>query len=646
MLDAAKSIRRQALIATNPIQRRDWLILALIVLVAAITRMGDLGRVADYGYDQATLSTLALDFVSGKGVPVVGVESSAGVPNSPVTAYALALPFTLTDNPQLVSLAIAAFNVLGVGLLWLIAHRYFSPRAAWIAGLAYALHPHAIFYSRSIWAQDYHTPILLIGLLLALDGFLERHRWTQLLALPVLVIGMQIHYAAWVMLLPFVWIVWRGRRQLAWPALIGSVVIAALTLVPFALGLAASPSGGASAMIAHLSDLTLRNKALLYMARLATGLGGPWVGSELVGEYAVVLAVPTVIAALWLIVGGLVIVGLLTTWRRFGGFRSVLLALWAVIPFLIFVPNWTGVYPHYFVPMLPALSLLVGVGADGLIAALPKPARVPVAAAIVAVLLTQGATFLLFLHEADTTNTPLYPTPIHYLLDVRDALRGERDVVISGGVSKSSGYDIWHALLYRSATCVRELVIASGGIALFPAHPFAVISPPGALAPAAGDLYDAAPARTIALRPGEGDYTIRHFDAAPDWTHWNNGRILETYPVEFDNGVTLGGFRVEDNTVSLLWTLPAAADHDYQYFVHFLDAAGEKVGQQDASFYPSNYWCVGDRVITWIHTQIPADTTTLRVGLYAREGDQFINADVVDHTRNSSGPWAEISLGN
>src|SRR5262249_2867722 len=154
---------------------------------------------------------------------------------------------------------------------------YFSPRVAWIAALAYALHPHAIFYSRSIWAQDTHTPILLVGLLLALYGFLENHKWAQVLALPVLVVGMQIHYAAWVILLPFVWIVGTHSRRISWPALIVSVVLAALTLVPFALGLAANPSSGASAMIAHLSDLTLRNKALLYAARLATGLGGPWV---------------------------------------------------------------------------------------------------------------------------------------------------------------------------------------------------------------------------------------------------------------------------------------------------------------------------------------------------------------------------------
>ncbi len=629
------------LLAASPIHRRDGIVLVVILLVAAITRMGDLGRVTDYGYDQATLSTLALDFVSGKNVPVVGVESSAGVPNSPVTAYVLALPFALTDNPQLVALAIAAFNVVGVGLLWLLAHRYFSPRVAWIAGLAYALHPHAIFYSRSIWAQDTHTPLLLAGLLLSLYGYVERRRWAQLLALPVLVIGMQIHYAAWVMLLPFGWIVLRSWRRIWWPALIGSVILAALTLMPFALGLAANPSGGASAMIAHLSDLILRNKALLYLARLATGLGGPWVGSELVGEYDVVLLFPTMIAALWLIVGGLVIAGLAVTWRRFGVFRSVLLVLWAIAPFLIFVPNWTGVYPHYFVPMLPALSLLVGIGADGLLGALPKPARVPVAAAIVAVLLTQGATFLLFLHEADTTNTPLYPTPIHHLLDVRDALRTERDVVISGGVSKSSGYDIWHALLYRSATCVRELVIASGGIALFPAHPFAVISPPGALAPAAGDLYDDAPAQTIALRPGEGAYTLRHFDTAPAW---NGPALTDVPPVRFDNGVSLTGYRLGGDSAYLSWTLPAAIDHDYQYFVHFLDATGEKIGQQDASFYPSTYWCAGDRVVTWIGATAPVNTATLRVGMYIHEGDTFTNANVVDAAGNALGPWADVAL--
>jgi hypothetical protein len=440
---------------------------------------------------------------------------------------------------------------------------------------------------------------------------------------------------------PLAWVFERGWINIFRPALIGSLILAALTMTPFSLGLAANPSGGASALVAHLSDLTLRNKALLYMARAMTGLGGPWVGSELVGEYDVVLAFPTIIAALWLIVGALVVAGLVVTWRRFGVFRSALLIVWGIVPYLIFVPNWTGVYPHYFVPMLPALSLLVGVGADGLLAALPKPARIPVVAVIVAVLLTQGATFLLFLHEADTTNTPLYPTPIHNLLDVRDALRSESDVVISGGVSKSSGYDIWHALLYRSATCVRELVIASGGIALFPAHPFALISPPGALPPAAGNLYDSAPAENIPLRPGEGDYTIRRFEVAPTW---NGPALADIAPVRFDNGVSLTGYGLADGNVYLSWTLPAAASHDYQYFVHFLDAAGEKIGQQDASFYPSTYWCPGDRIITWIGAEPPADAATLRVGMYIHEDDSFTNANVLDAAGNSLGPWTDLPL--
>src|SRR5688572_7339840 len=164
------------------ITRRDILSLIVILLIAAVFRLWDGGRVTAFSYDHATLSILAFDMAAGYSLPLTGIESSAGIPNSPMTVYVLAPLFALTDDPQVIVTIIAAWNVVGVGLLWFIAYRYFSPDVALIAGLAYAVHPHAIHYSRAIWAQDTHTPILLLALLLALLGFLENRRWAQLAA--------------------------------------------------------------------------------------------------------------------------------------------------------------------------------------------------------------------------------------------------------------------------------------------------------------------------------------------------------------------------------------------------------------------------------------------------------------------------------
>jgi 4-amino-4-deoxy-L-arabinose transferase-like glycosyltransferase len=624
---------------------RDVIALLFVLIVAAGVRMFDGGRITGYAYDQSTLSSLALDFATGRDLPFVGIESSAGVPNSPMTVYVLAIPYLFTHDPQAVAMWIAAFNVTGVGLLWLIAFRYFNPLVAFLAGLAYALHPHAIHYSRSIWAQDYHTPIFLAALFLALYGFLEGKRWAQIFVLPLLFVAMQIHYAAWALLPLFIWIIWTGRRNIRWGALTLSVVLAALTLVPFLIGISQSSetSQTALAVADQLDNLTLRNKALLYMARLFTGLGGPWVGMDLIGVYDVVLETPTVVSMLWLLVGAVTVLGFVVVWWRWGVFYGVALFLWAIFSFLVFVPNWTGVYPHYFVPILPGLALLAGIGIEWLATRVRSTGLIPatVSSLFVGVFITQGATYLSYINEVDTTVAAQKGTPVHYLLNVRDALTSYSDVIISGGVTGYSGQPVWEPLLRDTATCVRELVIAAGGVAIFPAQPFAVITPPDALEPATGNLYRTESPQFISLRPDEGAYRIDTFDVAPAW---DGPELHPQQLARFANGVELTGYAMQDSRVTLRWKLPAASDRGYQVFVHFLDANGEKIGQQDASFYPSHFWCAGDEIITWIDADIPAETRGVNIGMYSFIGEQPVNSDIVDDAGNAVLPWVNIQL--
>jgi hypothetical protein len=628
------------------ITRKDIVSLVTILLVAAVFRLWDGGRVTEFGYDPATLSILAFDMAGGHSLPLTGIESSAGIPNSPMTVYVLAPMFALTDDPQVIVTIIAAWNVVGVGLLWFIAYRYFSPRVALIAGLAYAVHPHVIHYSRAIWAQDTHTPILLLAFLLALVGFLENRRWAQLAALPLFVIGAQIHYAAWTLLPAFLWIIWTGRKNVHLPSLIGSIALAILTLVPFAIGLSqnvGAASQTASGVVERLDSLALRDKALLYLARMMTGLGGPWVSMDLIGRYDVVLEFPTFVSALWLLVGASVALGVAVMWRTWGRFRAVWLLLWALLPFAVFVPNWIGVYPHYFIPNLPAFALLTGIGVTWLLERLPEksPARSVAFALFGFVLITQGWVYFAFAQVSDTVKSELSAIPVHYLMDVRGAVSPVRDVIISGGTTGQSGYDVWKALLYRRTDCVRELVIASGGIAIFPAHPFAVITPPDALPPAAGDLYAVQTPVIVPLRSGEGIYSIAQFESAPQW---NGTPILDTQPARFDNGVTLTGYRLDGNRVYLRWALPGAGTRSFQYFAHFLDTAGEKIGQQDASFWPERFWCAGDTIITWVETAVPSEIATLRVGFYQQQDGQFINSNTLDEAGNVLSSWADIPV--
>jgi 4-amino-4-deoxy-L-arabinose transferase-like glycosyltransferase len=217
----------------SPITGRDALALVLILLVAAVMRFGEPGIVEFY-HDEAMLSMRAQEMAAGETFPTEGILSSVGIPNPPTSVYVMWLPYLLTDDPLFATLYVAALNVMGVGLLWLLARRGFGRTAALAAGLAYALNPWAVLYSRKIWAQDFHTPFVLAALLLGVYGFVESAAESgrsaasplggtkyggrflaQALCLPVLLFGLQIHFAAWALLPLYAWVPVAGRRQIS-----------------------------------------------------------------------------------------------------------------------------------------------------------------------------------------------------------------------------------------------------------------------------------------------------------------------------------------------------------------------------------------------------------------------------------------------
>ncbi len=633
--------------AVNCITRRDLLGLGLVLLIATILRLGEPGMV-EFLHDEAYLSLLAQDMVAGGPIPLTGIPSSVGIPNPPVSLYIMAIPYALSSSPVFATMFIAALNVISVGLLWWIAHRYLGRRVALLAGLTYALNPWAVLYSRKIWAQDFHTPFVLLGLLLALCGFIEGKRRAQAASLPVLFIAFQIHFAAWALLPLYLGLLWSGRKRVSRFALGMSLVLAAAALIPFLIGLSSTleeaPYRISNAFDGQGSTLTIGPDALVHLARLATGLGlESWVAprqqADLISE------VPTPVV-LWLVIGAALLVGLVVIWKaKPQQFFASLLTLWVMTPLLVFTPTWTEVYPHYFTASIPALCLLAAIGTAWLAAILPsKPySQTVVIAAFGLILLTQGFWWRGLLRYLDTTSTPGgYGTPIHYVLAVRDVLARYDDVVVV-----SDGFEAlydqepaaWPVLLRDSADCVR--VITGDGIAVFPDHPFAVLVAPNAPEHPVEDLYLTDAPMTFPLRPAAGVYTIHDFDDAPPWS---GPALTAIVPVQFDSGAQLTGYRLEASRMYLEWRLPGPVAKDYHSFGHFLNASGEKLKQRDSILWPGRFWCEGDRLITWTEIELPAGVETLRVGLYAFERSGFVNSSVLDEAGNPVASWADIAL--
>jgi 4-amino-4-deoxy-L-arabinose transferase-like glycosyltransferase len=650
----------------HPITRHDWWALALVVLIAAVLRLGNPG-ITEFFHDEAMLSMLAQDMAAGKTFPTEGILSSVGIPNPPTSVYVMWLPYKFTDDPLVATLYVAALNVIGVGLLWLIAHRYLGNIAALTAGLVYAVNPWAVLYSRKIWAQDFLTPFLLAALLLGRYGFAEdgdprRRKAAQIACLPIFLFALQIHFAVWVLLPLYCWLLWDGRKRTSWRTLAVSGVLSALVLLPYAVGLAQTLDQDPTRISdtfnrsAVSKGLSMSGDALLYLARLATGAGlETWVAPQQQSDLLARVPTPS---AIWIaLIGAAVLFGCIRLWRRYNRALAMLITLWILLPLIIFTPSWTPIYPHYFIASIPALALLMGIGIASAIMVvnqrLPSATHRHIAeavgfAALGVVLITQGLWWHGLLRYLDMTNTPYgFTTPVHYLLDVRDQLARYEDVlIVSNGMQVLYDQEParWSVMLRNTARCLRT--VPGDGYAIFPTGRFIAAIAPNAPPNAVGNLYVTDHSKIFPVRPGDGQYSLNVFEQAPAW---KGAPITEIAPRHFSNGVQLTGYHLDKERLYLEWRLPGPdPTADYQYFGHFLDATGTRLGQRDAVFLPGRHWCAGDRLITWTNIQLPEGTNTLRIGMYklgtGRTKDQYFSADVLDMAGNPAGQWVDIAL--
>lgn len=628
--------------ALNRIRRNDLLTLLIVLFAAALVRLAAPG-IIEYKLDEAWLTRLAREFVGGGPLPLLGMPSSVGVPNPPASVYVLALPFALTSNPLIVTLFIAVLNIVGVDLLWLIAHRYVGRTVALVAGLMYALSPWAVFYSRKIWAQDVHTPFVLAALLLGLFGFVEGKRWAQVVCLPLLVFALQIHFAAWALLPLFLWFLWVGRKRLWGPGVVLSVVLAALTLVPYAAGMAQLaeqnpdrlPSGLPVRAAPQISDAGLR-----IVGELTTGIG---LTEELAHDDAPALraAVPAQ-PAFWALLGVAAALGLVIVWLPRYRPLAGLIVLWVALPVGVFLVEWTGVYYHYFIATIPALCLLVGVALDWLSRRLPGQ---PLSGTIIltvfaAILLTQFIWWRGVMRYVSLNPVESYGTPLGALMPVRDALINEAHTVL---VSDSAALDysrepaIWHAMLTGDGRCFQA--VSGADVLVFPPNPFSVL-----VAPNGQDIDLPAYVLQVGVPyPTNADgeeyrlYPLASADPArmPDWTETT---------ARFANETALTGYTLEDGVVRLRWQTPDGRDAQYQYFVHLLDADGERIGQYDGPFLDGRMWCDTSTVVTRQPLDNVDTAATLRVGMYRLVNGGFVNADLLDGDGNPVAPWYDIPL--
>lgn len=641
-------------------RRRDYLGLLLILLLAAALRLGR-SDVVEYFHDDAMLATLALELADGRSFPLVGILSSTGIPNPPVSVYLLAIPFALSSDPAFTIHAIMLWNVLGVGLLWRLARRYGGCRIALIAGFAYAVNPWAVLFSRKIWAQELHTPIILFGLLLLLYGFYEsrdgdgsrrRVLLAQCLSAPVLLFGFQFHFASWPLILLFPTALWLGRKRICARALVAGIALSLVVSLPYVIGLAQTLSVDPTRISDALNRSAARGLGISASSasaiiQLASGSGLEfWLAPNQAAKVAA--AYPPLYYLSFALLPALLL-GLRSVYQRSRPFAS-LISIWAFLPSLLLLVEWTPVYIHYFIPSIPALALLIGYGADSLLRYATRWRPLQIAASLIFALIMaqqvqQWVAALNYVAEQHI-DYPGFTTPLANLSPLRAELASYNDVVVlAGGMSWNLHHEValWDTLL-GDAACVRTII--PDGYAVFPRHPFAAVIAPGAPAGGVTDLYRHERPEIFPTRRGGNDYELYRWQKTPTWS---GDSITPIERERFANGPALSGYGLEDGRVMLEWQLPARqVGADYQFSAQLYDAQGERLDQLDATFWHGRHWCEGDRLLTWGPIDIDARAATLKVALYrlgiGKAAGSIQNIETLDSQGNAKGQSVDIPL--
>ncbi|MBN1427193.1 MAG: glycosyltransferase family 39 protein [Anaerolineae bacterium] len=664
----------------------ELVVLVVILMLAAGLRLGA-PAIAEFKRDEANLSRLALDLARGRSVPLLGITSSVGAPNPPISAYLFAVPYLVDDSGVAATLFVGLLNVIAVILTWWLARRTFGARAAAVAGILYAAGPWAVIFSRKIWAQDLLPVFVVATVLTGLSGFREGKRWAKIAHWPLLVLTMQIHYGAFTLfpLSLLMMFLWRDKeqgkstRRFCLEFGIGAG-IALLTAVPVLLGAYRAGLFSYTVIDEALnqggSSMVIDGTALRYAWLLVSGihlhaLAGPdqfrYYLTTVPDAYPIFQLIPlgAALSAGWVV------------WQRINGVLSykgtspnqtkldsdavpcchanvgdegILLVAWLALPILAFTWQWTPVQLHYLIPMMPAAYILCGIGFD----ALCRWSKSVVASRIImcvgcmamgTIVVLQVVMFVGLMRFLDTHYTPGgFGTPLHLLLDVRNAIleRYPSDVII---VSEGEipDYDqepaVWSVLLdrisdVRAVDGTRTVVVpAEGALEL-------VLLSDSIEAGPFGDYWERNDGRDVfPQRPGDSSYLLRPIDDSSLAV-----LVVPIEPVRFANGVWLVGYIRQERALALVWKLDGAATQDYQAFIHLQDMDGNRIAQADRLSWPGRYWRAGDTLYLWFDLDALPQATAISTGMYSFEGDVYINVDVLDVAGNPAGQSITIPL--
>ncbi|MBX3080635.1 MAG: glycosyltransferase family 39 protein [Anaerolineae bacterium] len=645
----------------------EWLAFAVIVIIAAVLRLGAPG-IVEFKRDEANLSSLALDMARGRGIPLLGIDSSVGIRNAPVNAWIMAVPYLFSSDPVVATQYVGLLNVGAVILTYLLARRYYGPIAAVSAGLMFAVSPWAVVYSRKIWAQDLLPLFIVATVATGLIGFVEGKRWAQWLHLPLLSWTGQIHYVTFVLIPITLLLLFIGRRRLT-RAFYLSLVLTVLITLPFLIGIAqearahpeefqriATSGIKANQPSDKARPLGLTGDAAQFAWLTITGTDiHSFAGADAFRQYLAsvpnaypifnAFGVLMLLAAIWLWVRTLMRSDARTP-------VDLTLLVWLVFTPLVFSLTWTRVYPHYMVVILPAAFLVLGAGLSDAWRGLsdnPLVRRLVLTFGLVTLVSIAGLDVWLkvsLLNFLNVTNTPGgFGTPLGYFSPIREKVVAEQPAhTLANLDGQYIGYHdettVWNFLLYdlpdrRYLDDVTEI---------YPAEPALYLS-----------HHCTDQTQNYYLRTAqEGCYTITTRRAG-DFDPAAYTPITDADQFRFANSAQLTAYRwdTQQGCLTVVWnTERGPFTEDFSMAVQFVNNSGERILNADGLSLRGQYWRPGDIVtrrfcLPYGQERI-AEITGVLLGFYTStdtpEGKRFEDVPLLDHTGAEIGRKQEIKF--
>lgn len=170
-------------------------LLGLLILLAFGLRLLWLSDM-EYNYDERKAWKMAGEMLRGERMPLVGLDSSVGIPNPPGFIVLIALFRAATHSPLWTAAIIAVLNATAiVGFLLYFRSRY-DRFVVWTASFLFATTPWAVIFSRKIWAQDLLAPFGVLLMVCLHNAVVEKNPRCWLGGAFAAFMLMQLHLSA------------------------------------------------------------------------------------------------------------------------------------------------------------------------------------------------------------------------------------------------------------------------------------------------------------------------------------------------------------------------------------------------------------------------------------------------------------------